>query len=308
MLQKRLTVFIAVLLMSLSAAVPAMQQNTVIASAAENREAEEVTGSDSKDTKATEVSEETKASEGTEVTVGETAERKEADSKAAEEAAKAQEAAKAKEAAAKKAAQKKARAKAKRLAAKKAKAAKAAREAARIEKATSVNAKHLTKEYKREIAKARKNSIHVSRRNYKSRIKAEEKALIDLSYAELAKNSQVHITRKSFDLMCRVVRQEAGPVSYYTQEMVAEVIVHRAMKQKGKDQIYKALTAKGQFSCIHSSVLYRNSIDGQIVNACKDALLNSSHPKSLMFFRAGYFFHWCKPYKKSEGTFFSLAR
>ncbi len=305
MLQKRLTVFIAVLLMSLSAAVPAMQQNTVIASAAENREAEEVTGSDSKDTKATEVSEETKASEGTEVTAGETAERKEADSKAAEEAAKAQEAAKAKEAAAKKAAQKKAKAKAKRLAAKK---AKAAREAARIEKATSVNAKHLTKEYKREIAKARKNSIHVSRRNYKSRIKAEEKALIDLSYAELAKNSQVHITRKSFDLMCRVVRQEAGPVSYYTQEMVAEVIVHRAMKQKGKDQIYKALTAKGQFSCIHSSVLYRNSIDGQIVNACKDALLNSSHPKSLMFFRAGYFFHWCKPYKKSEGTFFSLAR
>ncbi len=305
MLQKRLTVFIAVLLMSLSAAVPAMQQNTVIASAAENREAEEVTGSDSKDTKATEVSEETKASEGTEVTVGETAERKEADSKAAEEAAKAQEAAKAKEAAAKKAAQKKAKAKAKRLAAKK---AKAKREAARIEKATSVNAKHLTKEYKREIAKARKNSIHVSRRNYKSRIKAEEKALIDLSYAELAKNSQVHITRKSFDLMCRVVRQEAGPVSYYTQEMVAEVIVHRAMKQKGKDQIYKALTAKGQFSCIHSSVLYRNSIDGQIVNACKDALLNSSHPKSLMFFRAGYFFHWCKPYKKSEGTFFSLAR
>lgn len=304
MLQKRLTVFIAVLLMSLSAAVPAMQQNTVIASAAENREAEEVTGSDSKDTKATQVSEETKASEGTEVTAGETAERKEADSKAAEEAAKAQKAAKAKEAAAKKAAQKKAKAKAKRLAAKK---AKAAREAARIEKATSVNAKHLTKEYKREIAKARKNSIHVSRRNYKSRIKAEEKALIDLSYAELAKNSQVHITRKSFDLMCRVVRQEAGPVSYYTQEMVAEVIVHRAMKQKGKDQIYKALTAKGQFSCIHSSVLYRNSIDGQIVNACKDALLNSSHPKSLMFFRAGYFFHWCKPYKKSEGTFFSLA-
>ena len=305
MLQKRLTVFIAVLLMSLSAAVPAMQQNTVIASAAENREAEEVTGSDSKDTKATQVSEETKASEGTEVTAGETAEREEADSKAAEEAAKAQQAAKAKEAAAKKAAQKKARAKAKRLAAKK---AKAAREAARIEKATSVNAKHLTKKYKREIAKARKNSIHVSRRNYKSRIKAEEKALIDLSYAELAKNSQVHITRKSFDLMCRVVRQEAGPVSYYTQEMVAEVIVHRAMKLKGKDQIYKALTAKGQFSCIHSSVLYRNSIDGQIVNACKDALLNSSHPKSLMFFRAGYFFHWCKPYKKSEGTFFSLAR
>ena len=305
MLQKRLTVFIAVLLMSLSAAVPAMQQNTVIASAAENREAEEVAGSDSKDTKATQVSEETKASEGTEVTAGETAERKEADSKAAEEAAKAQQADKAKEAAAKKAAQKKAKAKAKRLAAKK---AKAAREAARIEKATSVNAKHLTKKYKREIAKARKNSIHVSRRNYKSRIKAEEKALIDLSYAELAKNSQVHITRKSFDLMCRVVRQEAGPVSYYTQEMVAEVIVHRAMKLKGKDQIYKALTAKGQFSCIHSSVLYRNSIDGQIVNACKDALLNSSHPKSLMFFRAGYFFHWCKPYKKSEGTFFSLAR
>ena len=298
MLQKRLTVFIAVLLMSLSAAVSAMQQNTVIASAAENREAEEVAGSDSKDTKATQVSEETKASEGTEVTAGETAERKEADSKAAEEAAKAQ------EAAAKKAAQKKAKAKAKRLAAKK---AKAAREAARIEKATSVNAKHLTREYKREIAKARKNSIHVSRRNYKSRIKAEEKALIDLSYAELAKNSQVHITRKSFDLMCRVVRQEAGPVSYYTQEMLAEVIVHRAMKLKGKDQIYKALTAKGQFSCIHSSVLYRNSIDGQIVNACKDALLNSSHPKSLMFFRAGYFFHWCKPYKKSEGTFFSLA-
>ena len=305
MLQKRLTVFIAVLLMSLSSAVPAMQQNTVIASAAENREAEEVAGSDSKDTKATQVLEETKASEGTEVTAGETAEREEADSKAAEEAAKAQQAAKAKEAAAKKAAQKKAKAKAKRLAAKK---AKAAREAARIEKATSVNAKHLTKKYKREIAKARKNSIHVSRRNYKSRIKAEEKALIDLSYAELAKNSQVHITRKSFDLMCRVVRQEAGPVSYYTQEMVAEVIVHRAMKLKGKDQIYKALTAKGQFSCIHSSVLYRNSIDGQIVNACKDALLNSSHPKSLMFFRAGYFFHWCKPYKKSEGTFFSLAR
>lgn len=305
MLQKRLTVFIAVLLMSLSAAVPAMQQNTVIASAAENREAEEVAGSDSKDTKATQVSEETKASEGTEVTAGETAEREEADSKVAEEAAKAQQAAKEKEAAAKKAAQKKAKAKAKRLAAKK---AKAAREAARIEKATSVNAKHLTKKYKREIAKARKNSIHVSRRNYKSRIKAEEKALIDLSYAELAKNSQVHITRKSFDLMCRVVRQEAGPVSYYTQEMVAEVIVHRAMKLKGKDQIYKALTAKGQFSCIHSSVLYRNSIDGQIVNACKDALLNSSHPKSLMFFRAGYFFHWCKPYKKSEGTFFSLAR
>jgi len=297
MLQKRLTVFIAVLLMSLSAAVPAMQQNTVIASAAENREAEVTVESADKDTEA----------EADAMEEAESSEAKADDSKTAEESEQAKKEADAKEAAAKKVAQKKAKEKAKKLAARKAKAAKAAKEAARIEKATSVNAKHLTRDYKRAIAKARKNSIHVSRRNYKSRIKAEEKALIDLSYAELARNSQVHMTRKSFDLMCRVVRQEAGPVSYYTQEMVAEVIVHRAMKLKGKDQIYKALTAKGQFSCIHSSVLYRNSIDGQIVNACKDALLNSSHPKSLMYFRAGYFFHWCKPYKKSEGTFFSLA-
>ena len=297
MLQKRLTVFIAVLLMSLSAAVPAMQQNTVIASAAENREAEVTVESADKDTEA----------EADAMEEAESSEAKADDSKTAEESEQAKKEADAKEAAAKKVAQKKAKEKAKKLAARKAKAAKAAKEAARIEKATSVNAKHLTRDYKRAIAKARKNSIRVSRRNYKSRIKAEEKALIDLSYAELARNSQVHMTRKSFDLMCRVVRQEAGPVSYYTQEMVAEVIVHRAMKLKGKDQIYKALTAKGQFSCIHSSVLYRNSIDGQIVNACKDALLNSSHPKSLMYFRAGYFFHWCKPYKKSEGTFFSLA-
>jgi spore germination cell wall hydrolase CwlJ-like protein len=164
-----------------------------------------------------------------------------------------------------------------------------------------------TAKLKEKIAKARKKSIRVTKRNYRSRIKAEENALIDLSFEELRDHAQVHFTRKSFDLMCRVVRQEAGPVSYYTQEMVAEVIVHRAMKLGGEDSIYKALTAKGQFSCINSSVLYRNNIDGQIVNACKDALLNSSHPKSLMYFRANYYFNWCKPYKKSEGTYFSLA-
>ena len=300
MLQKRLTVFIAVLLMAFTAAVPAMQQNTVIASAAENGEAEGTEDSDEMNPEDFVDDENTPETVEADVDDGEDEEtaikkvEKEEHDKALKKAAEEKAKAAAKE-------------KAKKVAAKKAQEAREAKEEARIEKATSVNAKHLTREYKKKIAKARKKSIHVSKRNYRSRIEAEENSLIDLSFDELAEYSQVRITRRSFDLMCRVVRQEAGPVSYYTQEMVAEVIVHRAMKLGGKDQIYKALTAKGQFSCINSSVLYRNSIDGQIVNACKDALLNSSHPKSLMYFRAGYFFNWCKPYKKSEGTFFSLA-
>jgi spore germination cell wall hydrolase CwlJ-like protein len=298
MLQKRLTVLSAVLLMTFGAAVPAMQQNTVIASAAQTSEmTEEASDADEMDPEGFVDDENTPQTVEADVDDGE-------DEEDAILAVEKEE----KEKAAKRLAEKKAKkareAREKKLAAQK---AKEAREAARIKKATNINAKHLSKEYKKKIAKARKKSIRVTKRNYRSRIKAEENALIDLSFEELRDHAQVHFTRKSFDLMCRVVRQEAGPVSYYTQEMVAEVIVHRAMKLGGEDSIYKALTAKGQFSCINSSVLYRNNIDGQIVNACKDALLNSSHPKSLMYFRANYYFNWCKPYKKSEGTYFSLA-
>lgn len=171
-----------------------------------------------------------------------------------------------------------------------------------------VNAKKLTASYKKKLRKQKKNWIGVSYGNYKSRVKAEQKSLIDISWEELKANSQVKITKKAFDLMCRVVQCEAGDVRYTTKEMTAEVIVNRARSYKGSsDPVYKALTAKHQFSVVRMSRIHTNDINGETVNACKDALLKNSHPKNLKFFRAGYYFSWAKPYTHADGTYFSLA-
>ena len=66
-----------------------------------------------------------------------------------------------------------------------------------------VNAKKLSASYKKKLRKQKKNWIGVSYGNYKSRVKAEQKSLIDISWEELKANSQVKITKKAFDLMCR---------------------------------------------------------------------------------------------------------
>ena len=173
---------------------------------------------------------------------------------------------------------------------------------------TPVNAKKLTSSYKKKLKKQRKNTIRVTKGNYKTRVKKEQNALIDITWQQLKANSQVKISEKSFDLMCRVVQCEAGNVKYSTKEMTAEVIVNRARSyKKSSDQVNKALTAKHQFSVVRMSRIHTNDINGEPVNACKDALLKTSHPKNLKYFRAGYYFSWAKPYKHSDGTYFSLA-
>lgn len=171
-----------------------------------------------------------------------------------------------------------------------------------------VNAKHLTSSYKSKLAKQKKNWISVSPKNYSSRIKKEKKALIGISWNDLVKKSQVKLTPQGFDLMCRVVQCEAGDVRYTTKEMVAECIVNRARSYKGKDPITKALRAKGQFAVVRNGRVNTWDINGETVNAVKDALIKNSHPKSLKYFRNRYYFSWAKPYKSQDGTYFSLGR
>lgn len=170
-----------------------------------------------------------------------------------------------------------------------------------------VNAKNLTSSYKKKLARQRKNNISVTPGNYKSRVKKEQNALIGLNWQELKQNSQIRISEKSFDLMCRVVQCEAGNVKYTTKELTAEVIVNRARSYKTSDPVYSALTAKNQFTVVKSSRINRIDINGETVNAVKDALVKNSHPKSLKFFRAGYYFSWARPYTHADGTYFSLA-
>lgn len=172
---------------------------------------------------------------------------------------------------------------------------------------TPVNAKKLTSSYKKKLKKQRKNTIKVTKGNYKTRVKKEQNALIDITWQQLKANSQVKISEKSFDLMCRVVQCEAGNVKYSTKEMTAEVIVNRARSYKTNDPVYSALMAPHQFAVVRMSRINTNDINGETVNACKDALIKNSHPKNLKFFRAGYYFSWAKPYKHSDGTYFSLA-
>lgn len=178
-------------------------------------------------------------------------------------------------------------------------------------KVTPVNAQNLTASYKSKLAKQRKNTIKVSAGNYASRTKAQEKALIDITWNELKNNSQIRLTRKGFDLMCRVVSCEVGNTKYTTKEMAAECVVNRARSYKSKaDPLTSALTAPNQFSVVRSSRINNWDLNGETVNACKDALIKNSHPKTLKYFRAGHYFStsWCKPYKAQDNSYFSLSK
>ena len=172
-----------------------------------------------------------------------------------------------------------------------------------------VNAKKLTAAYKAQLKKKRASSISVRNKSLAQRSAFEEKSLIGLNWSAFKKLSQIDITRKEFDLMCRVVSAEAGDSSSYTaKELTAEVIVNRARSYSGSNRVTKALYARGQFTVVHSSVLNRVTINGETVNAVKDALIKNSHPKTLYYFAARRYFSWAKPYMAVDGSYFCLKR
>lgn len=171
-----------------------------------------------------------------------------------------------------------------------------------------VNARKLTSAYKSKLLKKRR-SVVSARRSYVTRQKFEENALIDLAWSELKDLSQVKITKSDFDLMCRVVSAEAGDsASYQAKEMTAECIVNRAKGYKNSNPVASAIRAKGQFSVVRNGAIKRVTVNGETVNACKDALIKNSHPKSLYYFSAGRYFSWARPYMHLNGTYFCLKK
>lgn len=171
-----------------------------------------------------------------------------------------------------------------------------------------VNAKKLTSAYKSKLSKKRR-SVVSARRSYVTRQKFEENALIGLAWSELKDLSQVKITKSDFDLMCRVVSAEAGDsASYQAKEMTAECIVNRAKGYKNSNPVASAIRAKGQFSVVRNGAINRVTVNGETVNACKDALIKNSFPKSLYYFSAGRYFSWARPYMHLNGTYFCLKK
>lgn len=171
-----------------------------------------------------------------------------------------------------------------------------------------VNARKLTSAYKSKLSKKRR-SVVSARRSYVTRQKFEENALIDLAWSELKDLSQVKITKSDFDLMCRVVSAEAGDsASYQAKEMTAECIVNRAKGYKNSNPVASAIRAKGQFSVVRNGAINRVTVNGETVNACKDALIKNSFPKSLYYFSAGRYFSWARPYMHLNGTYFCLKK
>lgn len=171
-----------------------------------------------------------------------------------------------------------------------------------------VNARKLTSAYKSKLSKKRRSLVS-ARRSYVTRQKFEENALIDLAWSELKDLSQVKITKSDFDLMCRVVSAEAGDsASYQAKEMTAECIVNRAKGYKNSNPVASAIRAKGQFSVVRNGAINRVTVNGETVNACKDALIKNSFPKSLYYFSAGRYFSWARPYMHLNGTYFCLKK
>ena len=164
-----------------------------------------------------------------------------------------------------------------------------------------VNAKKLTAAYKAQLKKKRASSISVRNKSLAQRTAFEEKSLIGLNWSEFKKLAQIDVSKKEFDLMCRVVSAEAGDSSSYTaKELTAEVIVNRARSYSGSNKVTKALYAKGQFTVV--------TINGETVNAVKDALIKNSHPKTLYYFAARRYFSWAKPYMAVDGSYFCLKK
>ena len=171
-----------------------------------------------------------------------------------------------------------------------------------------VNARKLTSAYKSKLSKKRR-SVVSARRSYVTRQKFEENALIGLAWSQLKDLSQVKITKSDFDLMCRVVSAEAGDsASYQAKEMTAECIVNRAKGYKNSNPVASAIRAKGQFSVVRNGAINRVTVNGETVNACKDALIKNSFPKSLYYFSAGRYFSWARPYMHLNGTYFCLKK
>ena len=167
----------------------------------------------------------------------------------------------------------------------------------------------LSKEYKAQLKKAKKITYVGKNTSYSKRLDLIDEALVDISLSELMKQSQVNIDKKTFELMCRVVQHEAGYVSYYTKELLAEIIVHRCQDNVfNYNNVHDVLYAKSQFTVVHMSSVNTVKVDGETINACKDALLRNVHPQKVLYFRAGHFFSGLRQYKSSEGTYFSYGR
>lgn len=162
--------------------------------------------------------------------------------------------------------------------------------------------------YKTRVKKTEGLGYTASSTSYSKRIQIIEKALVDSSLDYVVKHSQVKVDKKSFDLMCRVVQAEAGNVSYFTRELIAEVIVHRGLEKGFPSNIHDILYARNQFSVVSNGAINRVRVDGITINAVKDALLECQHPQKVLFFRASYYFSGLKHYKASDGTYFSYGR
>ena len=106
-----------------------------------------------------------------------------------------------------------------------------------------------------------------------------------------------------FNLMCRVVMNEAGGNSFKCQLAVAETIVNRVNSEKFPNNIYDVVYQPYQYS--HAN---NGDVTDSVREAVTQALEESTFDNSMVFFRDWYYHGFAEPYMEIDDMCFSLKK
>lgn len=97
---------------------------------------------------------------------------------------------------------------------------------------------------------------------------------------------------------------EAGGTSIECQKAVASTVLNRMYLYN--TNLYDTIYASGQFTPAHKIKYTKpNPIQIEIIKSlCKTG---PTIPKTVIYFRADYYFSWAKPYTNIDNVYFSMA-
>lgn len=111
------------------------------------------------------------------------------------------------------------------------------------------------------------------------------------------------ITTEEFNLMCRVVMNEAGGDNYTCQVAVAETIINRVNSEYYPNTISDVLWQPYQYS--HHE---NGAVTDSVAEAVTQALETKVFDDNMVYFRDDYYFSFAEDYFNENGMYFSKRR
>lgn len=146
-------------------------------------------------------------------------------------------------------------------------------------------------------------SIDAERESLRESYEQEQQAEVETLQIETVKVQP--IADDDFELMCRIVMNEAGGESYRCQVAVAETILNRVASDDFPDTIYDV---------IYQPYQYSHNENGEITDSVREAVWQAFEyhifDENMVYFRTEYYhqFEDAEDYMLIDNTYFSIKK